>query len=123
LYTVGETATTLSPLSNICSIYKNPEEGYSPEASSSKAAKIDFSNLSNKFERIQIFRINYVVLGQAPSIHMVYDGPVVSSFIDRGSNIEQLGDSELLGKINLGLIPKIIESKEDYMFAANVKYK
>jgi hypothetical protein len=58
-----------------------------------------------------------------PSIHIIYDGDLIDYIIDRGYSIEQVGDTEFISTNTLGIIPKIIESKEDYLFAANLKYK
>lgn len=123
LYNVGEPATTISPLSNVCSIYKIYGEGYPSEAVTSKAAKITIPQVDGSFERIQVYRINYVVNGQAPTIHIVYDDVLTEYVIDRGASIEQVGDAEFISTNTLGVIPKVIESKEDYLFAANLKYK
>lgn len=123
LYNVGEPASTTSPLSNICSIYKADNEGYNSEEASNKAARITIPANDGKFEKLQIYRITYVILGQAPSVALVYDGDVISSYTDRGSEIEVSSDVEFLSATQLKIVPKVIESKEDYLFGGNVKYE
>jgi len=72
------------------------------------------------FEKLQIYRINYVIHGQAPSVALIYDGDVISSYTDRGQEIEVSSDVEFLSATQLKTIPKVIESKEDYLFAGNI---
>lgn len=122
-YNIGEPASTTSPLSNICSIYKTENEGYNKEEYSNKAVNITIPQNVVSFERLQIYRINYVILGQAPSVALIYDGPVINSFTDRGNDVEVSSDTEFLSATQLRIIPKVIESKEDFLFAGNIKYE
>lgn len=122
LYNVGEPASTTSPLSNICSIYKTENEGYNVEEISNKAAVVTIPSNDGNFEKLQIYRINYVIHGQAPSVALIYDGDVISSYTDRGQEIEVSSDVEFLSATQLKTIPKVIESKEDYLFAGNIQY-
>lgn len=122
LYNIGEPASTTSPLSNICSIYKSTNEGYQPEQNSNKAVRITIPQNEGKFEKLQVYRITYVILGQDPTVTLIYDDAVTDTIIDRGQEIEVQSDVEFLSATQLRTIPKVIESKEDYLFAGNVKY-
>lgn len=87
-------------------------------------------------DRIQIFRIHYSQNGQDPAIDMIYDKKINSTkstdfyyanlpyeyFIDYGSEgISQLSLEEYNELSNIHIIPKVIETKFDYLFAANIK--
>lgn len=122
LYNIGEPASTTSPLSNLCTIYKTENEGYNSEEISNKAASITIPSNSGNFEKLQIYRINYVILGQAPSVALIYDGPIISSYVDRGAEVEVSSDVEFLSATQLRTVPKVIESKEDYLFEGNITY-
>jgi hypothetical protein len=50
---------------------------------------------------MQIYRITYVVLGQEPTINLVYDGPIINKYTDRGGSIEQLGVQEFVSLMQL----------------------
>lgn len=128
LFKTGGASTTLSPLSRVVSIRKTDNAGYSYSETSNKAVEIsiDTSNISG-LDSIQIFRINYVQNGQAPIINKVCERKIDSSqlaftFIDYGYSEEQFGVSEFLALNVMELKPKVIESKGDTLFAANIAY-
>lgn len=124
-YNLGGSATTLSPLSNIISLYKTENEGYRPtDEHTNKAVNINIpENNTDQLDYLQIYRISYKQIGQQPSVSLVYDGPKIVYFIDTGYDIEDLSFEDLISQIKTDIIPQIIESKNDYLFAANVKYK
>jgi hypothetical protein len=116
-------ATTLSPLSKILSIPDTNNTGYPSEQFSNKGAKITITLPQNdQLDKMQVFRINYVVLVQAPTVSLIYDAKKTSTVFDYGSDIQQVAIDEFLSYIDMPLIPKVIESKADYMFAGNIKY-
>lgn len=128
LYRLGGAATTLSPLSNVISLYKNNSEGYSDKEITNKATvvRIKFDNVK-ALDRIQLFRITYAYNGQVPTIEKIEDKEIDTSqehidIEDFGDSQEQYGVDELLGLTQMQIQPKIIESKGDTMFAANVRY-
>lgn len=128
LYKTGGAATTLSPLSRVVSFRKNLNNGYSYSETSNKAVEItiDVSDIKG-LDSIQIFRINYIQNGQVPTIHRICERKVNDSqdtftFVDYGTNEEQLGISEFLSLNTFEVKPKIIESKGDTLFAANIQY-
>lgn len=128
LFKTGGAVTTLSPLSNLISIRKTENRGYSNTEISSKTVAISINVPTNSgLDSIQIFRINYIQNGQAPTIHRICerklnDNQSTFSFIDYGTNEEQLGISEFVSMNSMDLKPKVIESKGDTLFAANIKY-
>jgi hypothetical protein len=65
--------------------------------------------------------------GQEPTIHRIEDKVIdpTKEYIeieDYGDDKEQLGIDELLSFTQMQIKPKIIESKGDTLFAANIKY-
>lgn len=128
LFKTGGAATTLSPLSRVISLRRNENTGYSYTETSSKAVEIsvDVSDIVG-LDSIQIFRINYQQNGQVPTIHRVCERKINSeqttfTFVDYGNNEEQLGVSEFLSLNLMEIKPKVIESKGDTLFAANIAY-
>jgi hypothetical protein len=128
LFKTGGAATTLSPLSNVISIRKTDNQGYSSTETSNKTVDITI-NTSNAsgLDSIQIYRVNYIQNGQVPTIHKICerkldDNQDSFSFVDYGNNEEQLGVSEFISLNTMDIKPKVIESKGDTLFAANIKY-
>lgn len=127
LFKTGGAATTIAPLSKTLQLLKDDGKGYSYSEITNKAVKItvDTSSITN-LDSIQIFRINYMQNGQAPTIHKIcekrIDGQSPFIFIDRGQDLEQLGVSEFLSYNSFYIKPKVIESKGDTLFAANLTY-
>jgi hypothetical protein len=115
-------------LSRVVSVRKNSNTGYSYSETSNKAIEISVNTSGiSGLDSIQIFRINYIQNGQAPTINRICERKIDSNqvaftFIDYGNNEEQLGVSEFLALSVMELKPKIIESKGDTLFAANIAY-
>jgi len=128
LYKNGGAATTLSPVGNAVSIYKDKYNGYSDKEISNKSVSITIPlDHIQSVNRLQLFRISYQYNGQTPTIHKIEDREIditQPSIIieDYGENIEQLGLDELLSLTQMQIKPKLIESKGDTLFAANLKY-
>jgi len=127
LYNEGTPTTKLSPLSRSLSLYDTSTKGYSTkeDIESNKAVEIEIPEDEHpELTRICIYRITYFQSGQTPLIHLFYDGERdLFSGIDMGNNEDsvQISQEELKAMISLGIIPKEIESKNDYLFAANIK--
>lgn len=81
--------------------------------------------IPNKFDHILIYRISYQVQGQLPLIELIYDGKRTGNsvkFIDSGQKaLGTLTLEEYNSVSGNHIIPKIIESKNDYLFAGNIK--
>lgn len=125
-------STKLIPLfkGNTTAKESNKILGYLNDQQSDKGVKIkikiDEQNIS-PFDRIKIFRVSYVETGQLPSIECVYDEKITSedgylTFEDRGqTSLAVYSLEEYNSMTGIHIIPKVIESKDDYLFAANVK--
>lgn len=126
LYSKNGASTTISPLSKPLSLYKTNNEGYAVDAKSARAVKITYPNTnSTTLDYIQIYRINFVQSGQQPKISLIKDQKLIgTSVVDTGvGDIQDIAVSEFLSMMDIPIIPKTIESKNDYLFAANLKYK
>ena len=125
-YRYGGASTQLSALSNILSIYKTDTQGYKYGETTSNAVDITIvTPQDTTLNRIQIYRITYEQLGQIPSCALIKDEDVSESgkYIDTGTDINTVAFDELQGLDTLSIKPKIIESKENYLFAADVQYE
>lgn len=123
-YKLGGASTTLSALSNVVTLYKTLNEGYTEnDEKSNKAVQLTIPQCNiPELEYLQIYRINYRQIGHTPEVNLIYDEKWVSSYIDRGVDIESIALADLLSMIKFNVIPTVIESKNDYMFAANIRY-
>lgn len=90
--------------------------------------KINYGELKDQYDKIQIYRITYVENGQTPTIDLIFDN-YIKAQTDNTEVFDDVGQSSL-GTISLEeynsisgihIIPKVIESKYDYLFAANIK--
>lgn len=123
-YKTGGAASSIAPLSNILSLYKTVNSGYKPddEHTSKAVSLIIPENTIAELDKLQIFRVLYQQIGQLPAVQLIYDDDIIQTFTDRGYDIETQTLENLLSYIKIQITPKIIESKNDYLFAGNVKY-
>ena len=85
---------------------------------------LKITNDSEQFNKIQVYRIYYETLEAQPLIELIQDSTFVKSIVisDVGQDaISTLTVEEFNSSSGLHIIPKVIESKHDYMFAANIK--
>lgn len=126
VYKQSGASSTISPLSNIVPLYKNNTSGYRQGQSSSHSCNIIINNSFTGVDKIQIYRINYIQNGQEPTVSLIYDDYIGQeqdiNIIDDGSYIREISKDGLLSLNQLIIYPKLIESKENYLFAANLKY-
>lgn len=125
LYKLGGAATNLSPFSKILSLYKDDISGYNKTDISSNAVSIQIPGIEKRLhDRIQLYRITYNENGNLPIINLIYDDKVFEEnfeYTDIGRNIYQISSEEFLSLQGLRITPKVIESKENYMYAANLR--
>lgn len=125
LYNNNGIWSDLSPVTPIIRFYKN-NKGYNKQQNTGKAIDLEIPVLSNKniYSNICIFRIEYVDNGQSPSVYIIYDEAIgdnyTISYTDSGGGT-LYSFAEFLSTIHYRIKPKLIESKYDYLFAANVK--
>lgn len=129
LYSENQDATRISGLSNPINVYNTSGAvtvGITPNKRSTQAVKIHFSAEDatiGTLDRMQIYRIAYVQIGQAPKVSLVYDGELIEEIVDRGG-VQQttISDADFVAMLKMAIVPKMIESKDNLLFAANVKY-
>lgn len=125
LYSNNGSATKLSPLTNVLSLYKNKNEGYPQVNKTGRAVDIILPEVKQYLDHIQLFRITYRVNGQVPEVKLIYDQKYTpnSKYVDTGTNdIADIAVPEFVSYLSLGIVPKVIESKNDYLFAGNIRY-
>lgn len=127
IYKINGNASMTSPYSNVLSLYKNATEGGASNEQTSKAVDITIENInsSNRYNYIQIYRIQYQQVGQMPSVYLVCDSKFNGTsfvFTDTGEYREQLSAEEFLALDGISINPKLVTSKNNYLFAGNVSY-
>ena len=120
LYNMGMSASTISPLSTAITIYTSNGGIDTTKTNVDKSIKLVIPSLSSNYKYIQIFRIAYVNLNSDPVVDVIYDGKIINQFIDSGSSVDQIAYEEFKNYVTFVIYPKIIESKGDYLFAANI---
>lgn len=117
-------STKLIPISRY---YKDGALGYLETDQTNVGISISISiNSDVSFEKIRVFRILYHINGQLPIIESIYDDDVIKggtiTVDDIGqSGLETLSVEEYNSITGIHIIPKTIESKDDYLFAGNIK--
>lgn len=124
LYIQNGAASDMSPLTKPIYLVKNDHEGYAQVDTTSRAIDISFPQTQitgNLY--IQIYRINYQQNGQLPVVDIIADQPFVSEFdiTDTGQSVQSVSAAEFLSELDTHIIPKMIESKGDILYAANIK--
>lgn len=127
----GGEFTRLSSLSSPVSLYANDTYnlGYRGESSdgntpsTDKMATITINQTSgldiSQFNKMQVFRITYKNSTSLPVVEQIYDDTPVTEILDIGSDGITISLEELSAMGFDKIIPKILESKDNYLFAAN----
>lgn len=125
-YKLGGAATQISPMSNVVTIYKSANEGYKEvDKTTSKSIKLTLPQVpKGSMDMMQIYRISYIQIGQLPLVNLIYDDEIMSNvdYTDSGSSVETVDAAEFLSTVKFAFIPKVIESKNNYLFAGNITY-
>lgn len=135
-YNDAETVTSVSPISGPLEIYSNMTQyqtngqitsGNTEDSNTSASVSIKINVKDVSYDNIILYRIHYIQNGQPPLVDLIYDGAITKSgiffnFTDTGSKITSYNLEYLQSKIsNFSLIPKLICSKNNYLFVANTK--
>lgn len=122
LYVPKGESSTLSVLSDFLQVSKNASMGYDAGVNAGKAVKVTLPSL-NTNNNIRVYRIAYQSAGQLPRVDIIFDQKYSHITItDIGQSIENISSAEFVATNKLRIQPKEIESKGDYLFAANLKY-
>jgi len=57
-------------------------------------------------------------------VNLIYDDEILSEYdyLDDGKNVQSIDAAEFLATVKMQFIPTVIESKNNYLFAGNIKY-
>lgn len=129
LYNEHGSESQISPLSKPQIVKDDINDvGYRPQDTSNTGFSIVIgeNTVVSNYDKIRLYRITYNEAGTTPIINLIADGdlPLVSSYtyVDTGTNIgSQIDLDEFTALQKYVFIPKTIESKNDYLFAANIK--
>lgn len=78
----------------------------------------------NTYNTIRLYRIHYDKAATVPEVHIIYEGDTKEDFVFTDANdshIGQITPEEYNQMSEFYIIPKAIESKDNYLFAAQVK--
>ena len=124
-------STRLIPLhtGNVDLQSTNNIAGYEQDAVTDKGVKIriNIPEISAYgYDHIKVYRITYVENGQLPTIEVFYDHKIPEEdtieINDIGQQATELLSLEEYNSMSgIHIIPRVIESKNDYMFASNIK--
>lgn len=138
LYSKYKQQTSMSPLSRLINVV-NIIDNFS-EFNGAKEG--DYTNMGIKlkiqipkdsnYDLIKIYRVYYQQNSETPDIDLIFDGNFKSVtekdekkyfyYLDSSSNsINKISVNDFNSKFGLYMIPRVIESKDDYLFAAQIK--
>lgn len=136
-YSKYKQQTSMSPLSRLINIVNIIDDGYEFNG----ANEGNFTNMGVKlkiqipddsnYDLIKIYRVYYQQNSETPDIDLIFDGRFISTaennkkyfyHIDSSNNsINKISVDDFNSKFGLYMIPRVIESKDDYLFAAQIK--
>ena len=104
----------------------NYAEGYRSGETSNRGVELRFPGKHESFDSMRIYRIQYIENGQAPTVDVIYESNINTTdfwtYIDGGQPpLYNVTLEEYNANSGIHIIPKVIESKEDRLFAANIK--
>ena len=137
-YSKYKQQTSISPLSRLINVVNIVDDFYE-----FKGAKDgDFTNMGIKlkiqipngsnYDLMKIYRVYYQQNSETPDVDLIFDGKFESViegdekkyfyYLDSASNsINKISVNDFNSKFGLYMIPRVIESKDDYLFAAQIK--
>lgn len=128
LYKLGGQQTSISPLTTPIFLYSG-DRGYYEGETITNTVELSLTGIdTDQVDRIKLYRIGYTQNGQDPDISLIYDDTFLNNqdpqfqYIDNGFDILQITASEFQALSGIEFKPLLIESKNDYLFAANVQY-
>lgn len=99
-------------------------KGGLPGETTLRGNTVEVSNVDTDFDRIKLYRIQYIDIAQVPEVYLIDDKPITLSsvtFSDTSSSgIQQLAYEEV-AFTKTELSPNTLESKNNILFVGNVK--
>lgn len=130
LYQRYKHSTQVSPLTKLIPIVNkkglNLYDGVTQGGNTNMGLKIRFGSDYSIHDTIKIFRVHYDKIGEHPEIDVIYEGDYDGTFeyIDYGGqSLGKLTVEEYNSLSGIHIIPRVIEAKDDYLFAAQIKEK
>ena len=127
LYDDNSKWSDLSVCTEIIKFYKDPtgyrNGGFDSGYNTGKAVDLEIHIIDKSYQNIRLFRIEYTKNGQVPEIYMILDMPITKQDIkyrDLGGYGASYSFAEFLATQHYRFVPKLIESKNDYLFSSNV---
>ena len=121
-YSVHGAASSMSILSNTVKEFIDETRGYEVDAMGNKVIKLTLpESLIGKY--VRIYRVAYSRSGQLPKVDIIYDQECThEEVLDSGQSLVNVATAEFISTNKLLFVPKELESKGDYLFAANLEY-
>lgn len=130
LYKKHCSCSTLAPLTNkiqIIDSYRNKEEGNAEDTTTSIGLRLHIPSQSAiQFDKVQIYRLQYIKANDNAKVQLIYDGDYSDDFYfnDIGKkSLQDLTIEEFSSLSGLQIVPGVIEQNQNYLFAANIKDK
>lgn len=125
-------SSQLAPLTNKIQVIdssrsKEVGNAENTETSIGFALSINTTDYQNRFNRIQVFRLQYIKPGEDAEVSLIYDDKIdtnAGTFVLNDIGIEPLQQytmEEFSAMQGLILIPQTIEQNQEYLFCGNVK--
>ena len=126
-------STQLAPLTNKIQVIdpsrsKEIGNAENTETSLGFILSIDTSDYANNFDRLQVYRLQYIKAGEDAEVSLIYDGELkqteTNKFVlnDIGIDpIQSLTIEEFSAMSGIIVIPQVIEQNQEYMFCGNIK--
>lgn len=128
LYKKHGSCSTLAPLTNKIQIidnYRNKEEGNAEDTTTSIGLRLYIpSQTAIQFDKVQIYRLQYIKANDNAKVQLIYDGDYSDDFYfnDIGKkSLQDLTIEEFSSLSGLQIVPGVIEQNQNYLFAANIK--
>lgn len=127
IYRINGGQSQTSPLSEQVPLNNTGILGDNVNKPSNTAPVVRIESLPDDYTNIRVYAIKYTSFGVPPEVSIIYDQRIPSS-----RNVEIFDDGSILGSITLPeflflstdlIIPKHINSKDNYMFYANYEEK
>lgn len=134
LFTLNGAESTISPLSDLIHLTQSNfdsvnYQGSSKDTNSGKSVSVKFKVNDDTFNKCRVYSIHYKDAGQLPNIKIVSEFDInlreeldgsYQYFTDPGSFLSEMSYEEFVGSQPYYFIPKVLESKDDRLFAANI---
>ena len=126
LYRLNSSQTKLSPLTELVPLNKGGNSGGGDlNEIVGSTPVVEITNIDPEYTHIKVYAVKYTSYNQIPTVSLIKDQEIGSTrtvnVFDDGSVINDITLSEFTFLGSDPIIPKHIETKDNYLFSANVK--